>query len=78
MSDELPGGGQVIRGLQELNRAVFIGTDLPDPGQDRYQLWTGTGDPTVPEQITGLTRDNQIAEDGSGRQGVLQRQRCRL
>jgi hypothetical protein len=67
VSDELPGGGQVtFVASKQLNRAVFIGTDLPDPGQDRYQLWTGTGDPTVPEQITGLTRDNQIAETESG------------
>ena len=32
---------------KQLDRALFIGTDLPDPGPDnRYQLWTGTGDPT--------------------------------
>ena len=63
VSEELAGGGQVtFVASKQLNRAVFIGTDLPDPGQDRYQLWTGTGDPTLPEQITGLTRDNQIVE----------------
>ena len=29
---------------RELNRALFIGTDLPDPGRDkRYQLWTMNG-----------------------------------
>jgi anti-sigma factor RsiW len=67
VSNELPGGGQVtFVASKQLNRAVFIGTDLPDPGQDRYQLWTGTGNPTVPEEITGLTRDNQIADTGSG------------
>ena len=67
VSDELPGGGQVtFVASKQLNRAVFIGTDLPDPGQDRYQLWTGTGDPTVQDGITGVTRDNQIVDTESG------------
>ena len=67
VSDELAGGGQVtFVASKQLNRAVFIGTDLPDPGQDRYQLWTGTGDPTVQDGITSVTRDNQIVDTESG------------
>ena len=64
----LESGGQVtFIASKQLNRALFIGTDLPDPGPDnRYQLWTGTGNPTVPDGITGVARDNQVADTDSG------------
>ena len=57
----LPDGGQVtFVASKGLNRAMFIGTDLPDPGPNRYQLWTGTGYPTVKNGITRTARDRQI------------------
>jgi anti-sigma factor RsiW len=61
-------GGQVtFIASKQLDRALFIGTALPDPGPDnRYQLWTGTGDPTVQNGITGVARDNQVADTDSG------------
>jgi anti-sigma factor RsiW len=63
----LEAGGQVtFIASKQLDRALFIGTNLPDPGADRYQLWTGTGDPTVQNGITGVTRDNQVADPGPG------------
>jgi anti-sigma-K factor RskA/putative zinc finger protein len=61
----LPGGGQVtFIASRLLNRALFLGTDLPDPGQNRYQLWTATG--TDLQNLTGVARDVQVAETGSG------------
>ena len=64
----LEAGGQVtFIASKQLDRALFIGTDLPDPGPDnRYQLWTGTGDPTVENGITGVARDNQVADTDAG------------
>ena len=64
----LDDGGQVtFIASKQLNRALFIGTDLPSPGPDnRYQLWTGTGDPTVQNGITGVARDNQVADTDAG------------
>ena len=61
----LPGGGQVtFIASRQLNRALFLGTDLPDPGQNRYQLWTATG--TDLQNLTGVVRDVQVAEIDSG------------
>ena len=61
------GGQATFISSKQLDRALFIGTDLPDPGPDnRYQLWTGTGDPTVENGITGVARDNQVADTDSG------------
>ena len=61
----LPGGGQVtFIASRQLNRAVVLGTDLPDPGQNRYQLWTATG--TDLQHLTGVSRDVQVADTGSG------------
>jgi anti-sigma factor RsiW len=64
----LEAGGQVtFIASKQLDRALFIGTDLPDPGPDnRYQLWTGTGDPTAENGITGVSRDNQVADTDAG------------
>jgi anti-sigma factor RsiW len=57
----LPGGGQVtFVASKELNRALFIGTDLPDPDPNRYQLWTATG-PSLAD-LTGVVRDEQVAD----------------
>jgi anti-sigma-K factor RskA len=62
----LPDGGQVtLVASRQLNRALFLGTDLPDPGQNRYQLWTGTGSPTVENGITRIARDRQIRDTDS-------------
>jgi hypothetical protein len=61
----LPGGGQAtFIASRQLNRAMFLGTDLPDPGQNRYQLWTATG--TDLQNLTGVFRDVQVAETDSG------------
>lgn len=64
---DVTGGGQAtFIASKQLNRALFIGTDLPDPGPDnRYQLWTGTGEPTW-KTATSVSRDNQIADPGPG------------
>lgn len=64
----LEAGGQVtFIASKQLDRALFIGTDLPDPGPDnRYQLWTGTGDPTAQNGITGVARDNQVTDTDPG------------
>jgi hypothetical protein len=60
----LPGGGQAtFIASRQLNRAVFVGTDLPDPGKNRYQLWTVTG--TDLGKPTGVFRDVQVADSGS-------------
>jgi anti-sigma-K factor RskA len=61
----LPGGGQVtFIASRQLNRALFLGTDLPDPGDSRYQLWTATGADL--QNLTGVSRDVQVAETDSG------------
>jgi hypothetical protein len=37
---------------QELNRALYLGTNMPDPGQGRhYQLWTATGTLDEPNPV---------------------------
>jgi anti-sigma factor RsiW len=60
----LPNGGQAtFIASKQLNRALFIGTDLPDPGRNRYQLWTGTGEPSAPN---GVARDTQITDTDPG------------
>lgn len=57
----LPGGGQItLVASKQLNRALFLGTDLPDPNQNRYQLWTVTGKNL--ENRTGVERDVQVAD----------------
>jgi anti-sigma-K factor RskA len=64
---ELPGGGQVtFIASRQLNRALFLGTNLPEPGRNRYQLWTGTGSLSVKGGITRVARDRQIPENGPG------------
>ena len=65
---ELKGGGQAsFIASKQLNRALFIGTDLPDPGPDnRYQLWTMTGEEPKWVTATSVSRDNQVADPGSG------------
>jgi hypothetical protein len=61
----LAGGGQVtFIASRQLNRALFLGTDLPDPGQNRYQLWTATG--ADPQNLTGVFRDVQVAATDPG------------
>ena len=60
----LPGGGQAtFVASRQLDRAVFVGTDLPDPGGNRYQLWTVTGSDL--SKPTGVFRDAQAADPGS-------------
>lgn len=61
---ELKGGGTATFVIsKELNRALFIGTDLPDPGRDkRYQLWTMTGPEPKWVVASSVTRDNQVAD----------------
>ena len=60
----LPGGGQAtFVASRQLDRAVFVGTDLPDPGANRYQLWTVTGSDL--NKPTGVFRDAQAADPGS-------------
>jgi len=63
---DLKGGGKATFVVSEqLNRAQFIGTDLPDPGQDkRYQLWTMTGPEPKWVVATSITRDTRITERG--------------
>jgi anti-sigma factor RsiW len=59
----LPGGGQAtLVASRQLNRAMFVGTDLPDPGESRYQLWTVTG--TDLAKPTGVFRDAQVPDPG--------------
>ena len=61
----LAGGGQVtFIASKQLNRALFLGIDLPDPGQNRYQLWTATG--TDLKNLAGVARDLQIAQTNPG------------
>ncbi len=61
---DIPGGGQAtFIASKQLNRAMFIGTDLPDPGRDkRYQLWTMTGPEPRWVVATSITRDTQITD----------------
>lgn len=64
VTSTLPGGGQAtFIASRRLNRAMFVGTELPDPGQNRYQLWTVTG--TDLANPTGVFRDVQVAETDS-------------
>jgi Anti-sigma-K factor rskA len=60
----LKGGGTATFVISEqLNRALFIGTDLPDPGRDkRYQLWTMEGPEPKWVVAESITRDTQITE----------------
>jgi hypothetical protein len=65
---ELPDGGQASFVVSEgLNRALFIGTDLPDPGPGtRYQMWTMTGKEPKWKTATSVSRDSQVADPGPG------------
>lgn len=59
----LPGGGQVtFVASRRLNRALFVGRNLPDPGPNRLQLWTATG--TDRQRPAGVARDIQVAAGG--------------
>jgi anti-sigma factor RsiW len=64
---DLKGGGKATFVFSEqLNRAQFIGTDLPDPGRDkRYQLWTMNGPEPKWVEATSITRDTQITDRAS-------------
>jgi anti-sigma factor RsiW len=68
MVAELPNGGQASFVVSEgLNRALFIGTDLPDPGPgNRYQMWTMTGKEPKWKTATSVSRDSQVADLGPG------------
>jgi hypothetical protein len=58
------GGRAIFVVSKQLNRAIFLGTDLRDPGPtDRYTLWTATG---TLKQPTGVVLDTQVAERVSG------------
>jgi hypothetical protein len=61
---DLKGGGKATFVYSEqLNRALFIGSDLPDPGRDkRYQLWTMNGPEAKWVVATSITRDRQITD----------------
>ena len=61
---DLKGGGKATFVVSEqLNRALFIGSDLPDPGRDkRYQLWTMNGPEPKWVVATSVTRDSQITD----------------
>ena len=61
---DMKGGGKATFVVsEELNRAQFIGTDLPDPGRDkRYQLWTMDGPEPKWVVATSITRDTQITD----------------
>lgn len=59
------GGRATFVVSKDLDRALFLGTDLPDPGPGlRYQLWTGTGDPSSLDKITDVFLDNPVDEAG--------------
>jgi anti-sigma factor RsiW len=48
---------------RQLNRAMFIAADLPDPGRDkRYQLWTMEGSEPKWKGAERVTRDTQITD----------------
>jgi hypothetical protein len=56
----LQGGGRCTFIVsRQLNRALYLGTNMPDPGQGRhYQLWTATGteadlDPELDNPVPG-------------------------
>jgi anti-sigma factor RsiW len=55
------GGGQATFVVsRQLDRALFVGAGLPDPGPgDRYTLWTATG--TSVKAPTGFSMDNQVS-----------------
>ena len=61
---DLKGGGKAtFVSSEQLNRALFIGSGLPDPGPDkRYQLWTMTGPEPKWVVATSITRDAQITD----------------
>ena len=63
---ELAKGGQASFVVsKQLNRALFIGTELPDPGpNNRYQLWIATGSSL--QELSGVFPDHQVSERGSG------------
>jgi hypothetical protein len=65
---DVPGGGQATFVVsKQLNRALFIGTGLPDPGPDkRYQLWTMTGQEPKWKTATSVSRDSEITDPGPG------------
>jgi hypothetical protein len=57
----LQGGGRCTFIVsKKLNRALYLGTNMPDPGQGRhYQLWTVTGtrskiDPTLDNPVPSV------------------------
>ena len=61
------GGQATFIASKQLNRALFIGTDLPSPGPDnRYQLWTMTGEEPKWKTATSVSRDNPVPDTGSG------------
>jgi hypothetical protein len=64
---DISGGGQAtFIASKQLNRAMFIGTDLPDPGpNNRYQLWTMTGKEPKWKTATSVSPDNQVPGPGS-------------
>ncbi len=63
---DIPGGGQAtFIASKQLNRAMFIGTNLPDPGPENgYQLWTMTGKEPKWKTATSVSRDNQVPASG--------------
>jgi anti-sigma factor RsiW len=68
VTTDLKGGGQgSFIASKELNRALFIGTGLPDPGPgNRYQLWTMTGEEPKWVTATSVSRDIEITDPGPG------------
>ena len=62
---DLKGGGKATFVFSvQLNRALFIGSDLPDPGRDkRYQLWTMEGPEPKWVVAESITRDTQITDN---------------
>ena len=67
---DLKGGGKAtFVSSEQLNRALFIGSDLPDPGRDkRYQLWTMNGPEPKWVVASSVSRDTQI----TGREPAVQ------
>jgi anti-sigma factor RsiW len=65
---DLKGGGRAsFIASKELNRALFIGTDLPDPGPGNgYQLWTMTGEEPKWVTATSVSRDITVTDPGRG------------
>jgi hypothetical protein len=62
---DIPAGGHAtFVASKQLNRAMFLGSDLPDPGAGgRYTLWTATG-PSL-KDLTRIAVDAQVSEHGS-------------